>query len=84
MAKKPICLVCQKEMERGFMTDLGDGDISANIPRWCPGTPQPANWTGSEVKSEQFARGFKVVAYRCPECEALRLYATSAPDDHKS
>lgn len=79
MAKKPVCLVCQKEMEVGFITDLGDADLSANIPRWCPGTPKPATWTGSEVKSEQFARGLKVVAYRCPECEALRLYAPSTP-----
>jgi len=76
MASKPVCLVCKKEMEKGFMTDKYD-DSRYSMPRWCQGEPEPNFWTG-EAKKQQFEHGLKVVAYRCPECEALRLYAPSA------
>jgi hypothetical protein len=78
MAAKPVCLVCKKEMEPGFLTDLGHGN-AINLPRWCPGTPTTGFWTTGEVKSSQYHLGVSVVAYRCPECEALRLYAPSVP-----
>jgi hypothetical protein len=77
MATKPVCLVCKKEMEPGFLTDKGHG-ITVHIPRWCAGTPE-APWIGGEVKNSQQKEGLKVVAYRCPQCEALRLYAPSEP-----
>jgi hypothetical protein len=78
MAAKPTCLVCQKEMEPGFMTDFKHLNQIV-LPRWCPGTPEKGSWfTGSEVKASQMEAGLKVIAYRCPECEALRLYAPSA------
>ena len=73
MAAKPVCLVCQKEMEPGFLTELGDGN-TVRLPRWCRGEPDPGLWTG-EAKLSQIAQGVKVSAYRCPECHALRLYA---------
>ncbi len=73
MAGKPVCLVCQKEMTPGFMTDLGHYD-TVHLPRWCPGEAQPSFWTG-EAKHSQVKDGVKIVAYRCPECHALRLYA---------
>ena len=76
MAAKPVCLVCKKEMELGFIADRGHGP-QTNIPRWCPGNPEAGLL--SEVKRSQLNEGLKVVAYRCPECEALRLYA---PTDH--
>ena len=76
MAAKPVCLVCKKEMHLGFMTDRGHGP-QTNIPRWCPGTPESGVF--SEVKRSQLNEGLKVVAYRCPECEALRLYAPANP-----
>jgi hypothetical protein len=78
MAKDPVCLVCHKKMEIGFMTDLGHLD-SIHTPRWCPGEPQASFWSG-EAKKSQIKTGLKVVAYRCPECEALRLYAPSTHD----
>jgi len=74
MAKKPVCLVCQKEMELGFMTDRGHG-ATVHLPRWCAGEPKPGIF--SEATRSQAGEGFTVVAYRCPECEALRLYAPS-------
>lgn len=61
-------------MLKGFITDIGTGMI--NLPRWCMGEPQHSFWTG-EAGREQLSHGLKVVAYRCPKCEALRLYAPS-------
>lgn len=76
MAAKPTCLVCQKEMELGFLTDKGHGG-TVYLPRWCAGPPETPLITG-EVKNRQQKKGLKVVAYRCPECQALRLYAPSS------
>lgn len=73
MAGKPTCLVCQKEMVRGFL--IG----AINLPRWCEGEPsKKGTFAFPEVSQSQLRDGLKVVAYRCPECEALRLYAPSA------
>lgn len=73
MAKQPECLVCRKVMEKGFVTDFGHLN-AVHIPKWHEGEPQPSFWTG-EASRAQVKGGFKIVAYRCPECEALRLYA---------
>jgi hypothetical protein len=79
MATKPTCLVCHKEMEQGFLTDATYGGIA--LPRWCAGTPESSIWSG-EVSRSQFKTGLKVVAFRCPECQALRLYAPSSDAQH--
>lgn len=76
MAKTPTYLVCQKEMEPGFLTDFGHYNV-VHLPRWCPGEAEASFWSG-EAKAAQVKQGLKVVAYRCPECEALRLYAPSS------
>jgi hypothetical protein len=75
MAAQPVCLVCQKAMEPGFLTDLGHYN-SIHLPRWCPGAPEASIWSG-DAKRSQVKAGYQVVAYRCPQCEALRLYAPS-------
>ena len=77
MAGKPTCLVCQKEMVRGFMADLNLGR-DANLPRWCQGEPKSGLLKLGEASRSQVSAGLAIVAYRCPECEALRLYAPSA------
>ncbi|MFN0131182.1 MAG: PF20097 family protein [Phycisphaerales bacterium] len=77
MAHKPMCLVCKKEMELGFMTDRGDGN-SVHLPRWCAGEPQKPTGVltiAGDAKQTQLVGSHKVTAYRCPECHALRLYA---------
>lgn len=74
MKKEPTCLVCQKVMVKGFVAEFGHA--SYLLPRWVPGEPDPNCWTGAEAKAKQVQReGRPIVAYRCPECEALRLYA---------
>lgn len=75
MAIKPTCLVCKKVMEIGFITDLGHFD-TIRLPRWSPGKPKKS-WLSGEAKRSQINEGHKIVAFRCPECEALRLYAPS-------
>lgn len=76
MAKHPTCLVCQKEMVLGFLLDHGEYS-NLHSARWCAGEPQ-ASFLSGEVKRSQLKAGYKIVAYRCPECEALRLYAPSS------
>lgn len=76
MAKEPTCLVCQKVMVKGFITETTNG-LAFNLPRWCEGEPRSSMWTGGDSDSAQQAKSLKVLAYRCPECEALRLYAPS-------
>ncbi len=74
MAAHPVCLICKKDMEPGFISEMGYGSI--NLPRWTAGSPETGFLSG-EVRHAQRKEGLKVVAYRCPECEALRLYAPS-------
>ena len=75
MATKPTCLVCHKEMELGFLTDAAAG---IQTPVWCAGEPKWNIWTGSGAGRVQHKEGVQVVAYRCPQCEALRLYAPAS------
>jgi len=72
MAKKPVCLVCEKEMVKGMMSGPG-GSAGVGLPRWREGGSARDGSSGVGASRE----GFAVVAYRCPECEALRLYAPS-------
>ncbi len=85
MGAQPVCLVCKKNMEAGFITDIGESG-SVHLPRWCQGTPTPPKpllgIQAGEALSSQREAGFRVVAYRCPECEALRLYAPSNSSNH--
>lgn len=75
MATKPTCLVCQKEMEVGFFVDVGF--VQAQLPRWFPGVPKLGFHGAVPEKNHP---GHVILAYRCPECEALRLYAPSTED----
>ncbi len=79
MAYQPTCLVCQKVMEFGFMAEQTQGYLSqmpnVNLPRWCRGDPKSPMLLGGEVTASQYNQGCPVVAYRCPQCKALRLYA---------
>lgn len=77
MAAQPVCLVCKKDMQLGFMTDRGTAN-AVLLPRWCPGKPEkPTNplVPQGDARQTQLVGSKPVVAYRCPECHALRLYA---------
>jgi len=78
MAKKPVCLVCQKEMEVGYFLDRGHS--TSELPRWFAGEPKPVLGELLGVAPKGRQNGCVIVAYRCPECEALRLYAPSTQD----
>lgn len=79
MAYQPTCLVCQREMVLGFMTDQGHG-ASVNLPRWVEGTPERGFFTTGDAKQSQLKQSLAVIAYRCPQCAALRLYAPSTSE----
>jgi hypothetical protein len=60
-------------MIKGFVAEIGGA--TTNLPRWVEGEPDPSWWTGGDAKFKQWSGGAKIIAYRCPECKALRLYA---------
>lgn len=75
MAKDPTCLVCQKVMELGFITS--DSVAGVLLPRWHVGVQPVEPHLASKPAPIDIkpGAGIAVTAYRCPECEALRLYA---------
>jgi hypothetical protein len=79
MAKDPTCLVCEKVMELGFITS--DSVLGVLLPRWHPGAqPAEPHLAGRPAPIDTKPNaGAAVVAYRCPQCGALRLYAHDAP-----
>jgi hypothetical protein len=83
MAGAPVCLVCKIEMEFGFMAERTQGYFTSlqnvNLPRWCRGDPKSPWVLGGEINWSQYQTGCPVIAYRCPECKALRLYAPDHP-----
>jgi hypothetical protein len=74
---EPDCLRCTATMERGFLLD--QAHMALMQVRWCAGDPQQSRLglTG-EVRSSQAQAGFKVAAYRCPECGYIECYANPA------
>jgi hypothetical protein len=70
----PDCLRCTATMEHGFLLD--HAHMAMMQARWCSGEPQASwlNLTG-EVRSAQAQAGFKVTAFRCPECGYIESYA---------
>lgn len=59
-------------MDEGFLLDRGHGDVRQ--ARWCAGRPKPGTYT-NEVELEQQIASVKVLAYRCPKCNRLELFA---------
>jgi Domain of unknown function (DUF6487) len=70
----PVCPKCDKPMECGHVPDIGHGQILPSS--WAPGAPA---W-------RRFLRGIKydadkqmpLIAYRCPTCGYVELYARPA------
>lgn len=76
MLEDPRCPDCTVGMDPGFMPDVGhNGVVIQGL--WHPGDPEPRKLLGfisAGVKLDQ-KNCLKIVAYRCPQCGLLRLYA---------
>ncbi len=80
MATRSVpCMQCNVTMEEGMILDkAGYGGIVQG--EWTKGTPPRRGiWgrflSGSSVSMEQYADSKKIIAYRCPSCGRLELYA---------
>lgn len=62
-------------METGFIPDFAYGAVLQMI--WHPGDPKTTKFFSFDTQSVNLDRTKcrKVVSYRCPECNELRLYA---------
>ena len=58
-------------MEEGFIP----GEISkvVTVTRWVAGRPEPSFWKGTKISEKE---QHTIIAYRCPGCGYLELYAT--------
>lgn len=69
----PRCATCDLPMERGFLPDANGGWLDqAEVASWFPGSPQAGPGSGWVA---QWERRLPVVAFRCPSCGVLLLYA---------
>ena len=74
-ADGPPCHDCGVPTELGTLLDFNHVQITTS--KWHAGIPEPAKFLGlktSSVKLEP-AKMLATVAYRCPQCGLLRLYA---------
>ena len=75
----PLCPDCRIEMALGTMLDFSHGAVLQ--PRWQPGPPEAAKFLGipisGGVKPDKLHM-LPAVAWRCPQCGLLRLYANAA------
>jgi hypothetical protein len=73
MNASPTCPDCRTEMERGFVPDHYATTIRSH---WHPGAGDEKTFFGNlKLDSEKM---IPIVAYRCPQCGALKLYATKS------
>ena len=65
------CLVCDGEVEPGYVVDKGDADWYAHLQEWWSGVPV-RKFFGA-LRRPKIVR--KVVTCRCVECGFLMAYA---------
>ncbi|HEY4216831.1 MAG TPA: hypothetical protein VGM67_06810 [Gemmatimonadaceae bacterium] len=70
----PRCPKCDKPMERGHVPDITDG--AAILSRWAPGEPAARRFFGRIKYDPKTSIPF--VAYRCPGCGYVELYARTS------
>ena len=58
-------------MERGYVLDVTHGSRQAS--QWVEGAPKKSVWTGTKLSGREV---YEIAAFRCPDCGALRSYAT--------
>jgi hypothetical protein len=69
------CIRCDGELEKGFMLDKGDSDITGQA-QWASGAPSTSFWRLSAVESG--SKTLPVVTYRCKSCGRLESFAHAA------
>jgi hypothetical protein len=66
----PECPHCKVRMDEGFVPDRGRNSVAP--AQWVQGIPERSFWQLLKMKDRE---KHTVVAYRCPRCGLLRLYA---------
>jgi hypothetical protein len=69
------CIRCDGELEKGFMVDKGDSDITRQA-QWASGAPSTSFWRLSAVESG--SKTLPVVTYRYKSCGRLESFAHAA------
>lgn len=65
------CPRCQKKMEPGHIPDLGHGVVVQSS--WAAGMPRVRRFLGGIVYQKK--QIVPMMAYRCPRCGYVELYA---------
>ncbi len=69
------CIRCDGELEKGFMLDKGESDITSQA-KWASGEPNTSLLRFSAAQSG--SRKLPVVTYRCRNCGRLESFAPAA------
>ena len=82
----PKCLECNKAMEPGFIPDLQTTKHVPNIWHPAPCEKSGISLTGltfglskEHIKVDR-EKGIVIVAFRCPDCGAIKLVAPTAEE----
>lgn len=67
------CIRCDGELERGFMLDKGESDITSQAT-WASGEPDNSFFRLSAARSGSMT--LPVVTYRCKSCGRLESFAS--------
>lgn len=75
--QSPLCHKCSIEMAEGIVLDHDEGLVREST--WHEGTPPVKTMFGFKISGLGYKPDnesvYKIVAYRCPECGLLNLYA---------
>jgi hypothetical protein len=69
------CMRCDGQLERGFLIDKGDSDVTRQA-MWASGEPSTSFWSLSAVKSGSTM--LPVTTLRCIKCGRLESFANPA------
>lgn len=70
----PRCPKCDKPMDRGHLPDVAHGQVLRS--GWAPGDAESRRFVGGiKYRADQV---IPLVAYRCPTCGYVELYARPA------
>lgn len=75
--KTPVCNLCGKAMEKGFIPDVAHGTVRRAV--WHRGDPEPALLFGMPLGGLSIDKleTLPITTFRCPECGLLQFYANA-------